>query len=162
MFEPTPAFQQKILETEAVHYKNESNSREYLFPNEIRNQKDNLKMVDIRQVTYDKPILIIYNPISGKKINLREHISTFLKKEGIPFEFYETKSFMDSLVKARECDIDQYSALGAVGGDGTLHEVMNGMLKRPDKKRVPLIFIGNGSGNDFLRNFEVTNYKQSL
>ena len=27
---------------------------------------------------------------------------------------------------------EEFSALVAVGGDGTLHEVINGMLQRPD------------------------------
>jgi len=45
-------------------------------------------------------------------------------------------------------NIDDYSAIVAVGGDGTLHEVVNGMLHRPDKRRVPVAFIPNGSGND--------------
>ena len=91
MFEPTEAFVNKIQETEAKYYKNEANSREYLYPNEIRNQAENLKMVEIRQMVYDKPILIIYNPISGKKRNIRETISNYLKREGIPFKLYETK-----------------------------------------------------------------------
>ena len=49
---------------------------------------------------------------------------------------------------AQEIDIDSHSALVAVGGDGTLHEVINGMMFRKDKKRVPVAFVPNGSGND--------------
>ena len=43
----------------------------------------------------------------------------------------------------------------AVGGDGTYHEVVNGMLHRADKRRLPVGFIPNGSGNDTLRAFGV-------
>ena len=35
----------------------------------------------------------------------------------------------------------------ACGGDGTYHEVVNGMLARSDGKRLPLGLIPNGSGN---------------
>ena len=45
-------------------------------------------------------------------------------------------------------DIDQYSALAIVGGDGTIHEAINGLLRRPDKKKLPIGLIPNGSGDD--------------
>jgi diacylglycerol kinase (ATP) len=60
----------------------------------------------------------------------------------------DTTGFMDGWKKAQTVDIDNYSALVAVGGDGTLHEVVNGMMFRPDKKRIPIAFLPNGSGND--------------
>jgi sphingosine kinase len=46
------------------------------------------------------------------------------------------------------CNLSEYSALVAVGGDGTIHEVVNGMLKRQDKLKVPIAMLPNGSGND--------------
>ena len=49
-----------------------------------------------------------------------------------------------------EIDFSQYSAIVAVGGDGTLHEVINGMLQRADGQRLPISFIPNGSGNDLV------------
>lgn len=36
----------------------------------------------------------------------------------------------------------------AAGGDGTYHEVVNGMLARKDGKKIPFGMIPNGSGND--------------
>ena len=35
-----------------------------------------------------------------------------------------------------------------VGGDGTIHEFANGLLMRKDKKKIPIAFIPNGTGND--------------
>jgi YegS/Rv2252/BmrU family lipid kinase len=40
----------------------------------------------------------------------------------------------------------------AVGGDGTMHEVMNGVVKY---KNITLGFIPGGSGNDFSRGFQI-------
>lgn len=59
-------------------------------------------------------------------------------------------------------DLDKYSVLVAVGGDGTYHEVVNGMLHRIDKKKIPVAFIPNGSGNDTLRGLSVFDVNQAL
>jgi diacylglycerol kinase family enzyme len=67
----------------------------------------------------------------------------------IPFEFKPTAQELDPLNFARTIDLDQYSMLVACGGDGTVHEVANGLLMREDKKRIPLAFLPNGSGDDF-------------
>ena len=49
---------------------------------------------------------------------------------------------------SRDLQIDNYSALVTVGGDGTVHEVVNGLMCRQDGKKLPLCFLPNGSGND--------------
>jgi len=49
-----------------------------------------------------------------------------------------------------------------VGGDGTLHEVVNGMMYRKDGRRMPIAFIPNGTGNDTLFNFGVTTVEQAF
>jgi diacylglycerol kinase family enzyme len=45
-------------------------------------------------------------------------------------------------------EIESYSALLLVGGDGTIHEGLNGLMRREDKKRIPVGLIPNGSGDD--------------
>lgn len=51
--------------------------------------------------------------------------------------------------------MDNISALGISGGDGSIYEVVNGMLHRKDKKRVPIAFLPNGSGNDCCRSYNL-------
>lgn len=58
--------------------------------------------------------------------------------------------------------MDKYSALVAVGGDGTYHEVVNGMLHRKDKRKIPVAFIPNGSGNDNLRSYNCYDIQTAL
>ena len=36
-----------------------------------------------------------------------------------------------------------------VGGDGTMHEGINGLLRRKDGKKIPVSLIPNGSGDDY-------------
>ena len=59
-------------------------------------------------------------------------------------------------------ELSEFSALIAVGGDGTYHDVINGMLHRADKKRIPVGFVPNGSGNDMLRALGVTDIAKAL
>lgn len=59
-------------------------------------------------------------------------------------------------------DFDSFSAIVAVGGDGTMHEVVNGMLNRKDKKRLPLALIPNGSGNDLCGSFRLNTVEEAL
>jgi len=58
--------------------------------------------------------------------------------------------------------IDDYSALAIVGGDGTIHEAINGMMYREDKKRLPLVLLPNGSGNDFASCFLLNSITKGL
>jgi diacylglycerol kinase family enzyme len=61
----------------------------------------------------------------------------------------ETKKQFDGFQFANTIDLSNYSCLVAVGGDGSLSEVANGMLARADKQKLPIAFIPNGSTNWF-------------
>ena len=119
-------------------------------------------MIDMRQMAYEKPVLIIYNPRSGTKRNLRDQIREQLDGAKIPYELYETKGPRDSFYHALRCELSQYSAITAVGGDGTVHEVVDGMMKRKDGLRVPLWIIPNGSGNTIAMNYKCMSVEDSF
>ena len=50
---------------------------------------------------------------------------------------------------ARQAGLDGYDMVIAVGGDGTVHEVINGLMQVPQKQRPALGIVPVGSGNDF-------------
>ena len=50
---------------------------------------------------------------------------------------------------ARQAAEDGYELVVAVGGDGTVHEVINGLMQVPANKRPQLGVVPLGSGNDF-------------
>jgi len=106
-------------------------------------------------MVYDKPICIIYNPNSGKKTNLVPQIEKRLKDEKIEYELLPTGKRLDTFFFARDLDIEKYSLLVAAGGDGTYHEVVNGMLARPDKQKLPIGLVPNGSGNDLCSSLDI-------
>jgi len=91
---------------------------------------------------------LIYNPNSGKRRDVKTEITKVLSESSIFYKIYETKGPMDGWRIVQNLDLDNYSALIAVGGDGTLHEVLNGLMFRSDKKKLPIALVPNGSGND--------------
>ena len=127
---------------------------------ELSKQKAFLKP---QKISFDKPVAIIINPNSGKKREVRPLISAHFKQAGLSFTYFEsTRPFMTWELAETGIPLNDYSAIIAVGGDGTYHDVVNGMLHRADKIRVPVGFIPNGSGNDTLRAFCVTDIAKAL
>lgn len=51
---------------------------------------------------------------------------------------------------AMDVDMTDYDGFCCIGGDGTMHEAINGLLKRKDRKRFPLGLITGGTGNSFM------------
>jgi sphingosine kinase len=77
-----------------------------------------------------------------------------LDKNNFEYEFYETTGILDGFNHIKNLEkLNDYSALVIVGGDGTIHEVINGMMLRDDKEKIPIAILPNGSGNDMCRNF---------
>jgi diacylglycerol kinase (ATP) len=52
---------------------------------------------------------------------------------------------------ARQAALDGYDMVIAIGGDGTVHEVINGLMQVSAEKRPILGVVPVGSGNDFAR-----------
>jgi YegS/Rv2252/BmrU family lipid kinase len=48
-----------------------------------------------------------------------------------------------------------YDVIVAVGGDGTVHEVLNGLMQHPAETRPALAVLPTGSGNDTCRAFGI-------
>ena len=64
---------------------------------------------------------------------------------------------------ARQAGDEGYDLVIAVGGDGTVHEVVNGLMQVPENKRPGLGIVPVGSGNDFAHILGIpTNPAQAL
>ena len=50
---------------------------------------------------------------------------------------------------AKQAALDGYDLVVAMGGDGTVHEIVNGLMQAPPEKRPTLGVVPIGSGNDF-------------
>lgn len=95
---------------------------------------------------------IIYNPLSRKGQNRHrvEDIRKILDSKGFEYEYRETECPKDGIrvgsEMAETCDV-----VVAVGGDGTVYEVTNGIY---DKGKT-LGVLPFGSGNDIARSLDV-------
>jgi YegS/Rv2252/BmrU family lipid kinase len=92
-------------------------------------------------------IAIIINGISHKKKKFYRHIFPLLK-EFSP-EVYETKYAGHAVDLAEVFTSKHYDLILAAGGDGTISQIVNGMLRNDYEKLPVLGIIPLGSGNDF-------------
>ena len=103
--------------------------------------------------------LVIANPATGKKKRLQkiqqELIHRF-KQHNYRYDLHYTEIVYGGTSLVKQKLNDSYSDIIAVGGDGTLNEVINGF----DHERIIFSFIPNGSGNDFARNFKLNSLEQ--
>ena len=90
----------------------------------------------------------IYNPIAGKGRAQRGRASVekLLNARGVAFCFHETKGKGDGREIARRLTRAGETEIIAMGGDGTVHEVLNGL---EDPSCVNMGIIPCGSGDDF-------------
>lgn len=102
--------------------------------------------------------IFVINPKAGKsdrELQIRDYLSSYPEK--LDIEIYVTKSKGDGREFTRQylkthptnCMYRFY----ACGGDGTLHDVVNGAVGYENAEVACLAF---GSGNDFIKNFENT------
>lgn len=92
----------------------------------------------------------IYNPIagSGRAARFREALEARMNALGMAHRFHETRGRGEASAIARQLTqgSDACPDIVVMGGDGTLHEVLNGVA---DPARVKLGVVPCGSGNDF-------------
>ncbi|MDD4873849.1 MAG: acylglycerol kinase family protein, partial [Dehalococcoidales bacterium] len=96
---------------------------------------------------------VIVNPVAGAKTTYRKWplISELLHSGGFPFEFQYTEGVGHAIELAREATASGYQFLVAVGGDGTVNEVANGILQSRDCGGASIGIISTGTGGDFIR-----------
>ena len=96
---------------------------------------------------------VIVNPVAGANATYRKwpKISSLLRHIGLPFEFQYTEGVGHAIELAREAANNGCQFLVAVGGDGTVHEVANGILLSKDLKETTIGIISTGTGGDFIR-----------
>ena len=73
-----------------------------------------------------------------------------------------TQKVFDTFEFANSIDLNKYSAILACGGDGSVFEVVNGMLMREDGMQLPIGYVPNGSGNTVGYQLGIENVDEAL
>ncbi len=100
---------------------------------------------------------VIVNPAAGNGASLRHwpHIKIQLDKLGIKYDVVFTERIGHAIDLAREAAAQHYRYIVAVGGDGTINEVVNGLLSAPLVDRMALGVVNTGTGSDFVRSLGI-------
>ena len=103
--------------------------------------------------------LMIVNPNAGIKKGTKDWpgILRLLRNEQVDFEFRTTKSRGHAIEITKESISSGYRYICVVGGDGTLNEVLNGIMNQTivPTTEITLGMIPVGTGNDWCRMFDV-------
>jgi diacylglycerol kinase (ATP) len=96
---------------------------------------------------------VIVNPVAGARSTRRKWpiISRLLERIGLTFDFNYTEGVGHAMELARVAASDGYRYLVAVGGDGTVNEVANGIIHSQNAKTTALGVVSTGTGSDFAR-----------
>jgi YegS/Rv2252/BmrU family lipid kinase len=95
---------------------------------------------------------IILNPIAGRGRGARvePELRSLLKSEGIDFDLVRTAGPWHAVELAERAVSDGFEPIVAAGGDGTMHEVVNGLMATSDAGETGTLgIIPIGSGSDF-------------
>lgn len=98
-------------------------------------------------------ILVVYNPQAGngRARRLLPGIRRTLVERGLVAEFLLTTHAGHATALVEQADLSRFDAVVASGGDGTLFEVLNGLMRNPATRKPPLGLIPNGTGNAFMK-----------
>ena len=103
-----------------------------------------------------KKILLVYNPVSGNakfKRRLDGIIDAFQRRKILLATYRTTPN--DSAREFAECvKIFKPNGIISAGGDGTLHAVINWLMKF--KFNLPIGIIGSGTSNDFATHLQIS------
>jgi YegS/Rv2252/BmrU family lipid kinase len=92
-------------------------------------------------------------------------VSRDLAQSGVEFSDHLTSRAGEATVVAREALLAGVSRVVAVGGDGTLSEIVNGYLDnagRPVNENASLGLLPSGTGSDFRRTIGLGNPEQAI
>ena len=102
--------------------------------------------------------ILTVNPHGGTKQGplLLKKVKPIFDAAGVELFIIETTFAGHAQELAHQLDLSAYDGFIGIGGDGTLHEITNGMLSRHDGNKIPIGIIPGGSGNSYMHDLSLT------
>uniref|UniRef100_A0A8C6TFP8 sphingosine kinase n=1 Tax=Neogobius melanostomus TaxID=47308 RepID=A0A8C6TFP8_9GOBI len=98
-------------------------------------------------------LLLLVNPFSGRGQAMQwcqTHILPMIREANISYNLIQTERQNHARELIRQISLPEWDGIVIVSGDGLLHEVINGLMERPDWEqaiKTPVGILPCGSGN---------------
>jgi diacylglycerol kinase (ATP) len=102
-----------------------------------------------------KKARLIYNPTAGREVVERhlDKILARLEEAGYETSYVATQALCHATEEAKQAADREFDVVIAAGGDGTLHEVINGLLRHPSPPKLGI--LPAGTSNDFAHALKI-------
>lgn len=109
-------------------------------------------------------LLMLVNPLAGRKRGtmVAQKSLEIFQQQGITIKSCISEH-AGHLAEIAEREVNgDWDGIVVVGGDGSLFEVINGMMRGNDQLPIPLGVIPVGTGNSFSRDLAIQNHDQAV
>ena len=103
---------------------------------------------------------MLLNPFSGTKRAVKiwkKVVETMLERSHATCDVRETEHQNHAKEIAEKTNLQSYDAIVSISGDGLVHEIINGIMSRPDwavASQVPVGVIPSGTGNAIAKSLQ--------
>ena len=103
-----------------------------------------------------KRFVVVVNPHGGNRrgLSVLESIKPVFEAAGAELDIRVTTHAGHAQELARTLNLEEYDGFCVVGGDGTIHEAVGGLMLQDNPKSIPLGVIPGGTGNSVLQHLE--------
>jgi len=102
-------------------------------------------------------LLVIFNSFAqaGRSAGKASALQRAFSEHSIETEFLAPNAPGNATRLVAQACLADFDGVVAVGGDGTVFEVLNGLFTHPSDMRIPMGIVPMGTGNAFAREFDL-------
>lgn len=109
-------------------------------------------------------VCLVVNPLAGKNrgSQIASDAVEMLQSRSIDVELFPTSYARHAIEIVQDLKLDAWDGVIAVGGDGTLFETINGLMRNPGGAVVPVGQIPVGTGNSFIKDVGIETVEDAV